>query len=286
MRFTTTGLSGEKFETYSNFGFRFLSLTQHAMNANSLILLQRAGEVATLVLNRPARLNALDHHMTANLRDAIAQIAVAPGVRVVVLRGNGASFCAGGDVAAMEESRHDLPGFIEKTIEPFHAAILALRRLPMPVVACVQGAAAGGGFSLAMCCDLVIAAASARFVVAYPQLGAPADGGLSFYLTQRLGAMRGLEALTIHGNFDAQRALSLGLINVVVDDAALESTAAQWAGKLLALAPQSLKELKGLVARQSDAALSAHLAHEKAAFLRCAATPEFSARVKAFAQRR
>ncbi len=256
------------------------------MNGDASVRLEVGGAIATLLLNRPARLNALDHHMAGDLRDAIEAVARRPGVRVVLLRGAGASFCAGGDVSAMEASRHDLPGFIEKTIDPFHAAIRGLRRLPMPVVACVHGAAAGGGFSMALACDFVIATRSARFVVAYPQLGAPADGGLSFQLTQRLGAARSLEALTVQGSFDAERALALGLVNTVVDDAALDASATRWAERLLALAPQSLMELKGLVNAQSDEALSAHLDREKAAFLRCAATPEFSARVSAFAQKR
>ncbi|UUZ62744.1 enoyl-CoA hydratase-related protein [Polaromonas sp. P1-6] len=82
----------------------------------------------------------------------------------------------GGHACAHDE----LPVFIEKTINPFHACILGLQRLPMPVLACVHGALAGGGFSLAMACDFVVTARSARFVVAYPRLGAPADGGLSF----------------------------------------------------------------------------------------------------------
>jgi 2-(1,2-epoxy-1,2-dihydrophenyl)acetyl-CoA isomerase len=250
------------------------------------VLSSQQGDVLTLTLNRPERLNALGPEMAGVLLGAIEDIAAHSSARVLVLRGAGKAFCAGGDVAAMQAHRADLPAFIEKTITPFHACILALQRLPMPVLACAHGALAGGGFSLAMACDFVVAARSARFVVAYPKLGAPADGGLSFFLVQRLGAARGLEALTTGGQFDAQSALRLGLVNRVVDDDQLEQETDQWVGELLALSVQSLRELKVLVAAQSGAALAAHLEREKAAFLRCAATPDFAARVAAFAQKR
>lgn len=255
------------------------------MTAASSVLSSQQGEVVTLTLNRPDRMNALDSDMATVLRDAIAAVHGNPTARVLVLRGEGRSFCAGGDVAAMHAHRDDLPAFIDKTIDPFHACVLGLQRLPMPVIACAHGALAGGGFSLAMACDFVIAARSARFVVAYPRLGAPADGGLSFFMTRRLGSGRGLEALTTGGPFTAEQAMQLGLVNRVADDADLQQATDQWVAELLALAPQSLRELKGLVAAQSAGALEAHLDREKAAFLRCAATPEFAARVAAFAEK-
>ena len=255
------------------------------MNGAASVLSSQKGAVVTLTLNRPYRLNALDSDMANVLRDSIAAVHSSSTARVLVLRGEGRSFCAGGDVAAMYAHRDDLPGFIEETINPFHACVLALQRLRMPVIACVHGAVAGGGFSLAMACDFVVASRTARFVVAYPKLGAPADGGLSFFMVQRLGSARGLEELTTGGQFTAEQALHLGLVNRVADDADLQQAADHWVAELLALAPQSLSELKSLVAAQSAGALEAHLDREKAAFLRCAATPEFTARVAVFAEK-
>jgi 2-(1,2-epoxy-1,2-dihydrophenyl)acetyl-CoA isomerase len=255
------------------------------MSGEASVLSSQLGTVVTLTLNRPDRLNALDSDMAGVLQVAIEAVKNNASARVLMLRGKGRSFCAGGDVAAMHAHRNDLPAFIEKTINPFHACVLGLQRLPMPVIACAHGALAGGGFSLAMACDFVIAARSVRFVVAYPKLGAPADGGLSFFMVRRLGSARALEALTSDGQFTAEQALQLGLVNRVADDADLQQAADQWAAELLALAPQSLRELKGLVAAQSAAALEAHLDREKAAFLRCAATPDFAARVAAFAEK-
>lgn len=255
------------------------------LSGAACVLSSQQGAVVTLTLNRPDRLNALDSEMATVLREAIADVHSNASARVLVLRGEGRSFCAGGDVAAMHAHRDDLPAFIENTIDPFHSCVLGLQRLPMPVIACANGALAGGGLSLAMACDFVVAARSARFVVAYPKLGAPADGGLSFFMVRRLGSARGLEALTTGGQFTAEQALQLGLVNRVADDADLQTSTAQWVAQLLALTPQSLRELKGLVAAQSSDALEVHLAREKAAFLRCAATPDFAARVAAFAVR-
>ena len=256
------------------------------MSGEPSVLSEQQGAVVTLTLNRPDRLNALDPEMASALLGAIEDLAKNDSARIVVLRGQGKSFCAGGDVAAMHAHRGDFSNFLKHTIDPFHACVLGLQRLPMPVVACTRGALAGGGFSLAMACDFVVAARSARFVVAYSKIGAPADGGLSFFLVQRLGRARGLEALTTGGQFNAEQALQLGLVNRVVDDAELQTATDQWLGEMLAVPAQSLRELKTLVASQSYAALEAHLQREKAAFLRCAETPDFAARVAAFAERR
>lgn len=252
------------------------------MKDENSVLVESQGGVITITLNRPDSLNALDHPTAVALHRAVESAAAVPGGRVVVLRGAGKSFCGGGDVLAMHAHRADLPAFIDKMIDAFHAGIMALRRLPIPVIASVHGAVAGGGFSLALACDLVVAVRQARFVVAYPRLGAPADGGLSFQLAQRLGPVQGFEVLTLHGNLSAEKALSLGLVNRIVDAQTADAEAFAWARELVAMPEQSVNELKQLVAVQSLDALEAHLAREKAAFLRCAASSDFAQRVESF----
>jgi 2-(1,2-epoxy-1,2-dihydrophenyl)acetyl-CoA isomerase len=260
------------------------------MNDADAVLLESDGKVVTITLNRPDSLNSINYQMALELRRAIDRVAdeIAGDVsecraRVVVLRGSGPSFCGGGDVAAMYEHRDDLLAFIDRMIDSFHGSVLALARLPVPVIASVRGAVAGGGFSLAMACDLVIAARNTRFVVAYPKLGSPADGGLSFQLTQRLGSKQGLEMLTLHGILTVEKALALRLINRIVDGDSADVEAQAWARELQSIPEQSVNELKGLVAVQSYCGLEAHLAREKAAFMRCAATPDFAERVAIFA---
>ncbi|MCA0240403.1 MAG: enoyl-CoA hydratase/isomerase family protein [Proteobacteria bacterium] len=241
--------------------------------------------IAVVTLDRPSSFNAIDLELARALLAAATAIAGDGGVRAVLLRGAGRSFCAGGDVKAMQAHAHDLPGFIGQVIDAFHGAVLALARLPVPVLAAVQGAAAGGGFSLAMAADLVIAARSARFVVAYPQLGASTDGGLSWQLQQRLGAPRALALLTLQGALTAQAAADAHLVHAVVDDELLPSDARRQVQAWAALPPQALRELKGLLRAPGLDGLAQQLAREKAAFLRCAATPDFAARVAAFAAR-
>jgi 2-(1,2-epoxy-1,2-dihydrophenyl)acetyl-CoA isomerase len=203
----------------------------------------------------------------------------------VVLRGAGKSFCGGGDVLAMHANRANLGRFIDRLIDDFHAGVMALRRLPIPVIANVHGAVAGGGFSLALACDLIVAARGTRFVMAYPRLGAPADGGLSFQLAQRLGRAQGFETLTLNGKLSAEKALALGLINRVAEAESGDAETHALARELLALPAQPVNELKELVAVQSRDAFEEHLAREKAAFLRCANNPELAARVAAFAEK-
>lgn len=254
-------------------------------NGQTPVQLQVDGAVATLTLDRPASFNAIDLPMVQALRTALQQAAALPALRVLLLQGSGRSFCGGGDIMAMQAHQGDLPGFVGQVIDGFHDCMLLLARLPLPVVAAVQGAAAGGGFSLVLAADLAVAARSARFVVAYPQLGTSTDGGLSFRLQQRLGPSRALEVLTVNGTLSAEQAQAMGLLNAVVDDDALQGHAQRWAQQLAALPAQAVQELKGLTVAPSLAALHEHLLREKEAFLRCAATPEFAARVQAFAQR-
>lgn len=243
------------------------------------------GAVATITLDRPASFNAIDLTLVLALRSALQQVAAQPGLRVLLLQGAGRSFCGGGDILAMQAHKHDLPGFVGQVIDGFHDCMLLLARLPLPVLAAVQGAAAGGGFSLALAADLAMAARSARFVVAYPQLGTSTDGGLSFRLQQRLGPSRALQVLTLQGPIAAEQALAMGLVNAVVDDAELSAEVQRWADQLAALPPQAVQELKRLTTAPSIDALQDQLSREKAAFLRCAATPDFAARVQAFAER-
>lgn len=242
-------------------------------------------KVVTITLNRSDALNALDLSALLALNHAILEAASTRGARAVVLRGEGRSFCAGGDVAAMHAHRSDLPAFIDSMIDSFHASVMALRSIAMPVIASVHGAVAGGGISLALACDMVLAARGTRFVTAYAQLGGSTDGGLSFWLTQRLGAARAFELLTLKSTMSAEEAMEMGFVNRVIEADTVDAESQRCARALAALPRQSITELKALTAGQSREDLHAQLAREKAAFLRCAATPDFAACVAAFVER-
>ena len=241
-----------------------------------------ADGIATLTLNRPQQFNTIDVASMQCLAQLLQDLEHNAAVRAVVLRGAGKTFSGGGDIRSMHSRIDDLPRFIGEIIDGFHAAIVALRRLPAPVIASVHNSAAGGGFSLALACDFVVATQSARFVIAYPKLATSTDGGLSFFLTRRLGTARALDILLLRDQIDASEAHALGLVNrLAADDALAEETQAV-ARRLAQLPPQSVREIKGLVAGLGDAALREQLAAERAAFMRNAALPEMAQCLLAF----
>lgn len=253
--------------------------------ADAPVQLEIDGELAVLSLNRPEFFNAIDLPLLATLQAGLDAVGADTRVRVALLQGRGRAFCGGGDIGAMQRHAESLPAFVAEVIDAFHRCILSMARLRVPVVAAVHGAAAGGGFSLALAADLVVAARSARFVVAYPQLGTSSDGGLTFRLQQRLGPSRALALLARDTPLSAEDALAAGLVDELADDEALASQARATAARLAALPPVALAELKALLQAPSLAALEAQLGREREAFVRCAATAEFRSRVAAFAAR-
>jgi len=249
---------------------------------NPPVTLAREGATAVITLNRPQQFNVIDIESMGVLHRILLDLEADAGVRAVVLRGSGNAFCGGGDIRAMRDNLHDLPRFIGEIVDAFHGAILALRRLPVPVIAAVHGSAAGGGFSLALACDLVMATQATKFVVAYPQLATSTDGGLSFFLTRRLGTGRALDLLLLRNVLGAAEAAEWGLVNRVVENDRLEAEALALAAQLGKLPAHSVREIKGLVNGLGDAGLAEQLAAERAGFLRSCREPLFAERVVAF----
>ncbi len=241
--------------------------------------------IGRLTLNRPAALNAIDVPMAQAFLAAVHTLTAEPGLRVVLLTGAGRAFAAGGDVAAFAEHGIGKAGeVINALLDPLHAAILALRATPAPVICAVQGAAAGAGLSLAVAGDLVLAAGDAKFVVAYDRLGASPDCGLTWFLPRRVGRGMAFRLLMDGATLGAEEARACGLADMTapVEDfpAAAEALAARIAaGPTLAL---------GAVKRLMDGTLSLpeHLEAERAAFVAATRTPDFEEGVTAFLNRR
>ncbi|WP_211242941.1 enoyl-CoA hydratase/isomerase family protein [Sinimarinibacterium sp. CAU 1509] len=238
--------------------------------------------VATVTLKATGRMPVISLQSGAALADCFESLAQDAQVRVVVLKGEGGHFCGGGDIAALRDSLSDPDRHLDAIIEAFHRCIRAMHAMPQPVIASVAGAAAGGGMSLAMACDLIVCAANARFVVGYPALGTSSDGGLSHTLTRRLGAMQAMDIILSRGALDAQAAQALGLVAKISEPEQLEAETAAYAERMAATPKQVLREFKGLITKAADDGLHAQLDAEKAAFLRCAKTPDFRERVDAF----
>ncbi len=182
-----------------------------------------ADRVATVTMNRPDRLNALSGEMLTALLAALKDLAQDNAVGCVVLTGAGRAFCAGGDVKGMAErnsagGQEVLPEDRAADLLRGMESSLLLHEMPKPTIAMVNGVAAGAGLSLALACDMRIAAGSARFTTAFVKIGASGDYGGSYFLTQLVGASRARELYFLSDIIDSGRALQLGMVNEVVED--------------------------------------------------------------------
>ncbi len=256
------------------------------MSEEKSVLLTIDDGVATVTMNQPRKFNSLDGAMLSELFSAILDISENPAARVMVLRGNGAAFCSGGDLKSMADNLDRIEGTAGYLIDTANAVVLAMRRLAVPVICSVHGAAAGGGFAVAMGGDMVVAAESARFVFAYSKIAVSPDAGLSYVLTERLGARRAIEALLLRTQFSAAEMLELGLVNRVVADNQLAAATQELAMQLAQLPPTMAREVKRIVNERADNGLGHQMSLERAAFVRCAKSPEFAERVRAFMEKR
>ena len=182
---------------------------------HGLVLVAVEHGFAQITLNKPDRLNALDHALALELADTFDRLAADATVRVITLMGAGRAFMAGGDVSMFRAAGENAPEVIGTLIELFHWTIRCIE-MDAIVVAGVQGAVTGGGVGLALACDFVVAAEDASFVPAYLRLGTNPDGGTTSSVTQLLGPRRALEWLMLGDTMDAHSAERLGLVNCVV----------------------------------------------------------------------
>ena len=254
------------------------------------VLVAREGGVATLTLNRPKALNALDRDLTLGLRDAVFAAEHDASVRAVVIRG-GEHFMAGGDLKWFkslidERSPTDNRVLFEGFIHEVHGVILSLRRMPKPVIASVRGAAAGFGLSLMMACDLALAADNAYFTLAYTLIGASPDGGSTFSLPRLVGQKKAMEIALLGDRFDAATAERLGLVNRVVPAAALDEETAKLAMRLASGPTAVYARTKALLQGSINASLPAQLQAEAEAFADSASEPDFREGLAAFIEKR
>lgn len=255
------------------------------MNEEILSLTISRG-LAEIILNRPAQLNAINCDLAERLVEALSTIDRDPSVKVVLLRGAGRAFMAGGDLKDFHEAGDRAPEAVERLIVPFHQIIRGIRDLRPPVIAAVHGAVAGGGLALALACDFVIASTDAVFTPAYLKIGTNPDGGTTWSVAKLLGERRALEWLMLGDSISAQQAASLGLINRVVAREALEEEAQTLANRISAGPAQAQTSLKRLIWSATNASVEDQLDAEAAGFMSLAATPDFREGVAAFFEHR
>ncbi len=224
-------------------------------------------DLATLTLARPDAFNAMSPELIGELTVATAWLADQGRFRALIVTGAGKAFCAGGDVnwfrKGIEDPDHDISADVRRGAEALHSAIIDLRRIEQPVIAAVNGPAAGAGFSLALACDIRIAADGAFFAPAYGRIGASPDGGMTYFLPRVVGPAKALELLLDDPNMPAADALELGLVSEVVPADQLMHRARERAGELAALAPHYVKMAKRLVAVSLENDIAKHLQLER-----------------------
>lgn len=221
-----------------------------------------------LTLSNPAQRNALGPEMYAAGIEALNGAENSDEVRSVVIVGEGAWFSAGGSLQRLSENREREPSVQAENIEGLHNWIDSLRTFPKPVIAAVEGAAAGAGFALALACDFVVAARDAVFAASYSNVGLSPDGGLSWHLAQALPRQLASEWLMGGERIAAERLYALGLVNQLSENGQALATALTLAARLNARAPNALASIKELLSEARGTTLSSHLSQERDHFVR------------------
>jgi 2-(1,2-epoxy-1,2-dihydrophenyl)acetyl-CoA isomerase len=239
--------------------------------------------VLTLTLNRPEVLNAITPGLLDEVTESLREAAAGRTVRAVVITGTGRGFCSGQDLrAAAGDGGLDVGAVLRDHYTP---AIRAIRSMDQPVIAAVNGVAAGAGFSLALACDLRIAAASATFVQAFVRIGLIPDLASTYFLPRLIGPARAAELTMLGETVDAARALELGIVNRVVPDLALAAAAGELASRL-ARGPRSIGLTKRALEVSHENDLEAQLAVEERLQTEATATSDFFEGISAFLEKR
>ena len=225
------------------------------------------GQTMILTLSDPAMRNALGPDMYAAGVEALNVAETNPEIRSVIITGEGSNFCAGGNLQRLQSNRSKPREAQAQSIEGLHSWMEAIRTCPKPVIAAVEGAAAGAGFSLTLMCDLIVAARDSIFVMAYSSIALSPDGGGSWSLSQALPRQLASELLLLGERIGAERLHALGLVNRVSEPGHALSDALQLAERINARAPNAMSSIKELINDAGTHNLTTHLAQERDHFV-------------------
>lgn len=226
------------------------------------------GRTMVLTISNPEHRNALGPEMYAAGVEALSVAETSSEVRSVVITGEGSMFCAGGNLQRLQANRQQDPEVQAQSIESLHSWIEAIRTFPKPVIAAVEGAAAGAGFSLALACDLIVAADDAVFVMAYSSVALSPDGGGSWSLARALPRQLAGELLMGGERIGAQRLHTIGVVNRLAAPGDALAQALAWSEQLNARAPNALASIKELLNEAAGSTFSQHLGHERDHFVK------------------
>jgi 2-(1,2-epoxy-1,2-dihydrophenyl)acetyl-CoA isomerase len=252
----------------------------------STVRLERAGAVAHVVLARPNVGNAINLQTVRELRAAFESCAADRSVRAVLLRAEGSAFCVGGDLVEFESKGAERPAHLATLASEFHAAQALLMTMRAPVVVAVQGAAAGAGMGLALCGDVVLAAAGAHFTAAYTAIGLSANGGSTHLLPRLVGLRRAQELLLTNRRLSAAEALDWGLVTAVMPESDVRPGAEDVARRLAEGPTEAHGVIKRLLAHTYDRSFLAQTEVEGAEIARLSGRPDAAEGIAAFRAKR
>lgn len=264
-----------------------MSKATQPVETGALVLEARRDGVATLVMNRPERLNALNNELAMAVNDALGRIAEDDSVRVVVITGAGRAFCAGGDLGALGKGRqtgatHELEPLLRAGMH----MVLKMRTMPQPVIAAVNGAAAGAGMNIALAADIRIAAEEATFGQNFAKVGLFPDYGGTYFLPQLVGPSKAAELFYTGDMIDAKTALGLGIVNHVVSSGQLEGEVKTLAQKIAHGPSLAIRAVKKALFASGEKELSLALDNEVREQMRCYLSEDCNEGIRAFFEKR
>lgn len=250
------------------------------------LLFAVSDNVAYLTLNRPEAANSLDLTMARELQDAMQRCDQDRSVGAVVLTGAGSMFCGGGDLKTFFAQREGISSYVKEVTLSLHDAISSMARMSAPVIAAVNGVAAGGGLGLVCACDLAIASPSARFTMAYTRAGLTPDAASTYNLPRLIGLRRALELSLTNRLLTAEEALAWGLVNQVVPEDQLTEASRQLAVLLAGGATRALGGAKRLLGSSWTETLETQMANERESIAAATLSPEAQEGISAFLEKR
>jgi len=250
------------------------------------VITQQYRNILEIALNRPEAYNALDLDMMKLLGEALSYAAVDSSIKGVLLTGKGKAFCAGGDLKWISQQTDDAGSVLYHLAPQFHLSITEIRRMEKPVIAAINGIAAGGGFSLALACDFRVMAQSATLRQAYTSSGLSIDGGGSFALPRLVGLARAMEIMAFDQPITSDQALEWGLVTKVISDAEVIPEALAMLNHLAKTALHSFAWSKKLMTGSFNNTLEAQLEWERQGISDCAAHPNGQEGIRAFVEKR
>jgi len=250
------------------------------------VLLKRDHQIATIIFNRPEKMNAFNKEMANQLEDVVDQVRSDPVIRAVVIKGAGEVFMAGSDIQEFNQELDYITAEALSVTRHFNSSIIALREMEKPVLAVVHGLVIGTGISFMLAADLVLASSTTQFSLGFNRIATTPAGGVSYSLPRLVGSKKAAELLLFSDTFDADAALNFGLINWVVPQDELESRAQSIIDRLVNGPTLAYSQTKQLLNSAWQNKVSTQLELEAESFLRSVNSKDFKTAVRAFVNKR